>query len=135
MTFEKPESQRPKPRYIFWGWLNCILPLPAAETHPGSQVNDLLDRLKSVAIRIGRSRGELYDPSGLQAGSCSRPSRRLHRACLWLPESLHGSVQSIDGLGEIHRKRLLGIQTARGADKRVGELGINAPVARFVGVG
>lgn len=46
-----------------------------------------------------------------------------------------GGIQGVDRLGEIHCKRLLSIQPACGADKRVGELGINAPVARLVGVG
>ena len=46
-----------------------------------------------------------------------------------------GGIQGIDRFGEIDRKRFLGIQTARGADKGVGKLGVDAPVARLVGVG
>ena len=46
-----------------------------------------------------------------------------------------GGIQGVDRLGEIHCKRLLSIQPACGADKGMGELGINAPVARLVGVG
>jgi hypothetical protein len=40
-----------------------------------------------------------------------------------------GGIQGIDRLGKIHCQGLLSIQPACGADKRVGKLGINAPVA------
>ena len=46
-----------------------------------------------------------------------------------------GGIQRIDRLGEIHRKGLLSIEPTRGADQRVGEFGVDAPVARLVGVG
>ena len=46
-----------------------------------------------------------------------------------------GGIQGIDCLGEIHRKGILCIKAPSGTDQGMGELGIDAPVARLVGIG
>ena len=46
-----------------------------------------------------------------------------------------GGVQRIDGLGQIHLQRFVGIEPAGDADQRLRELVVDVPVARFVGVG
>ncbi len=44
-------------------------------------------------------------------------------------------VQRIDRLGEFHPDRLFGVEPACGADQRLRELVVDAPVALFVGIG
>ena len=46
-----------------------------------------------------------------------------------------GRVQSIETLIEIHAERIAGVQGPRDANQDLGEIGIDPPVARHVGVG
>ena len=46
-----------------------------------------------------------------------------------------GRVQSVEGLIEIHADRMAGVQGPRDANQDLGEISINLPVARLVGVG
>ena len=46
-----------------------------------------------------------------------------------------GRVQSVEGLIEIYADRIAGVQGPRDANQDLGEIGIDPPVARFVGVG
>ena len=43
-------------------------------------------------------------------------------------------IERVDGLGQIHSKGLLGIQAAREANQTLSEAGVDAPVARGIGV-
>ncbi len=46
-----------------------------------------------------------------------------------------GGVEGVDGLVEIDAERLAGIQAPGNTDQGLGEVGVNAPVAPFVGIG
>ena len=46
-----------------------------------------------------------------------------------------GRVQSVETLIEIHADRIAGVQRPRDANQDLGEIGIDPPVARLVGVG
>ncbi len=45
------------------------------------------------------------------------------------------AIERVDGLVEIDAEAVLGIERARDADERLGEVGMNAPIAQLVGVG
>jgi len=46
-----------------------------------------------------------------------------------------GRVEGIDGLVEIDAKVVLGVQAAGDVDEGLGEIGVDAPIAPFVGIG
>jgi len=44
-------------------------------------------------------------------------------------------IERVDGLGEAGAEGVVGVEAARDADERLGEVGIDPPVAAFVGIG
>jgi hypothetical protein len=46
-----------------------------------------------------------------------------------------GGIQGIDCVGELHAERVVGVELSRLRNERLGKLGMNAPVACFVGIG
>ena len=47
----------------------------------------------------------------------------------------HGRIEGIDGVFEFHSQIFAGVKSAGLGDEDLGEVGIDAPIARFVGVG
>jgi hypothetical protein len=43
-------------------------------------------------------------------------------------------VQCIDGFVQLHRERLVGIESARNLDQALSELGVDTPIARSIGM-
>src|ERR1017187_6563877 len=46
-----------------------------------------------------------------------------------------GGVEGINGLGQVHGERLVAVEVAGHTDEHLGEVAIDAPVAKFVGIG
>ena len=46
-----------------------------------------------------------------------------------------GGIEGVDGVIELDAEAVLGIERAGDDDQRLGEIGIDAPIAPFVGIG
>ena len=92
-----------------------VVHLAVADVDEGRDVAAQIQQRVQLDRRLGRAEG--------------RP--RKHRQA----QIDGGRVQRVDGLLQIDPERLVGIQRPGDADQALGEVGVDAPVARCVGVG